>query len=59
MLAGKLPKLYFPVFKGENSKAAENTPSFQEFGDQLFDEKQIPDATHTQKSALQSENQKK
>ena len=56
MSAGKLPKLYFPVFKGENSEAAENTPSFQEFGDQLFDEKQIPDATHTQKSALQSEN---
>ena len=59
MLAGKLPKSDFPVFKGENSEVAENTPSFQEFDDQSFDEKQIHDATQKQKSALQSEKPKR
>ena len=43
----------------ENSEAAKNTPSFQEFDDQPFDEEQIPDATQKRKSALQSEKPKR
>ena len=43
----------------ENSEATENTPTFQEFDDQPFDEEQIPNATQKQKSALQSEKPKR
>ena len=43
----------------ENSEAAENTPSFQEFDDQPFDEEQIPDATKERKLALQTEKEPK
>ena len=43
----------------ENSKAAQNTPSFQEFDDHSFDEEQIPDATQKRKLVLQSEKPKR
>ena len=43
----------------ENSEAAENTASFQEFDDQPFDEERIPDATQKRKLALHSEKSKK
>ena len=43
----------------ENSEAAQNTPSFQEFDDQSFDEEQIPDATQKRKLVLQSEKPKR
>ena len=43
----------------ENSEAAENTPSFQKFDDQPFDEEQILDATQKRKSAHQSEEPKR
>ena len=43
----------------ENSEAAENTLSFKEIDDQLFDEEQIPDATQKRKLALQGEKPKR
>ena len=43
----------------ENIEAAKNTPSFQEFDDQPFNEEQILDATQQRKSALQSEKPKR
>ena len=43
----------------ENSEAAKNMQSFQEFHDQPFDEEQIPDATQKRKSALRSEKPKR
>ena len=43
----------------EKSEAAENTPSFQEIDDQLFDEEQIPYATQKRKLAFQSEKPKR
>ena len=42
----------------ENNEAAENTPSFEEFDDQPFDEEKIPDAIQKRKSAFQSEKPK-
>ena len=50
---------YKPWDEEENSEAAENTPSFQKFDDQPFDEEQTPDATHKWKSALYSEKPKR
>ena len=43
----------------ESSETAENTPSFQEFDDQPFDEEHIPDAKQKRKSVLQSEKPKR
>ena len=43
----------------ENSEAAKNTHSFQEFNDQSFNEEKITGATQKWKSALQSEKPKR
>ena len=48
-----------PADEEEKSEVTENTPSFQEFDDQLFDEKKILDATQKQELTRQSENSKK
>ena len=55
----KAIKLEMPADEEENSEVTKNTPSFQEFDDQPFDEEKIPDATQKQESTLQSENSKK
>ena len=50
------PNINFEMSVGEeeNNEVAENTPSFQEFDDKIFNEEEIPDVTQKQKLALQS-----